>query len=106
MSDFVTAGEFKQLATRVEILEREVEGEKLVSRHILQQTRRNGDDLAAIKTRMDRVENEITGLRSEVGGLRGEVGGLRGPGSGLAPNLPKIIADAIRDVLGKSDHKP
>ena len=33
-------------------LEQEVEGEKLVTRHILEQTRRNGDDLAAIKTRL------------------------------------------------------
>ena len=39
------------------MLEQEVDGEKLVTRHILEQTRRNGDDLAAIKTRLDRVEN-------------------------------------------------
>ena len=87
MTDFVTTGEFKQLTTRVEILEREVEGEKLVSRHILEQTRRNGDDLAAIKTRMDRVENEVAGLRSEVTGLRSEVGGLRAEFVGLQDNL-------------------
>ncbi len=32
------------------VLEGEVEGEKLVTRHILEQTRRNGDDLATLKT--------------------------------------------------------
>ena len=34
-------------------LEQEVEGEKLVTRHILEQTRRNGDDIAAVKTRLN-----------------------------------------------------
>ena len=29
----------------------------MVTRHILEQTRRNGDDLAAVKSRLDRVEN-------------------------------------------------
>jgi hypothetical protein len=47
MADFVTQDEFKQLATRVDVIEREVEGEKLVTRHVLEQTRHNGDDLAA-----------------------------------------------------------
>jgi hypothetical protein len=32
------------------VLEGEVEGKKLVTRHILEQTRRNGDDLATLKT--------------------------------------------------------
>jgi hypothetical protein len=31
------------------VVEREIEGEKLVTRHILEQTRRNGDDLAAMR---------------------------------------------------------
>jgi hypothetical protein len=37
--------ELEQLERRVATLEQEVEGEKVVSRHILEQTRRNGDDL-------------------------------------------------------------
>ena len=40
-------------------LEFEVEGEKLVTRHVLEQTRHNGDDLAAIKTRLERVEGKV-----------------------------------------------
>jgi len=32
----------------------------IVTRHVLEQTRRNGDDLAAIKTRLDRVEGSST----------------------------------------------
>ena len=47
------------MVARVEVVEREVDGEKLVTRYILEQTRRNGDDLAAIKTRLDRVESRL-----------------------------------------------
>jgi hypothetical protein len=59
----VTREEFE---ARVGVLEQEVEGEKLVTRHILEQTRRNSDDLAAIKTRLDRVEgrfDRVEGMR-------------------------------------------
>ena len=44
MAGDVTRDELQQLATRTDIVEREVEGEKLVTRYILEQTRRNGDD--------------------------------------------------------------
>jgi hypothetical protein len=59
MPIYVTREEFE---ARVGVLEREVEGEKLVTRHILEQSRRNGDDLAAVKTRLDRVEQKLDGL--------------------------------------------
>jgi hypothetical protein len=59
MPTYVTREEFD---ARVSVVEREVEGEKLVTRHILEQTRRNGDDLAALKTRLDRVEQKIDSL--------------------------------------------
>ena len=57
-------------------LEREVEGEKLVTRHILEQTRRNGDDLAAVKSRLDRLEGKFDGLERKVDGLGRKVHGL------------------------------
>src|SRR5438552_15539444 len=62
MATDVTRDEFKRLETRVDVIKREVEGEKMVTRHILEQTRRNSDDLAAIKTRLDRVERKVDGL--------------------------------------------
>jgi len=63
----VTREEFE---ARVGVIEREVEGEKMVTRHILEQSRRNSDDLAAIKTRLDRVEGKVDGLQGTVGGLQ------------------------------------
>jgi uncharacterized protein YoxC len=88
MPTYVTREEFE---ARVGVLEREVEGEKLVTRHILEQTRRNGDDLAAIKTRLDRVEEKVDGLDRKVDLLDRTV-------RDLAKSLPVIVADTMREV--------
>ncbi len=86
---YVTREEFE---ARVGVLEREVDGEKLVTRHILEQTRRNGDDLAAIKTRLDRIEAKFDGLESKVDGLERKAGGIEGALRDLTRNLPTMIA--------------
>jgi|SRR5215831_11203661 len=96
----VTREEFE---ARVGVVEREVEGEKMVTRHILEQTRRNSDDLAAIKTRLGRVEQKVDGLGHEVAELRQEVSGLKGTVGGLATNLPKVVGEVMRDVLRERD---
>jgi uncharacterized protein YoxC len=70
-------------------LEREVEGEKMVTRHILEQTRRNGDDLAAVKSRLDRVEQKVDALGTAVDGLKRD--------------FPKMVAETMREVLGDRD---
>jgi uncharacterized protein YoxC len=75
----------------VGVVEREVEGEKMVTRHILEQTRRNSDDLVAIKTRLDRVAGKVDGLDRKVDGLDRKVGDL-------VKNLPGIVSDALREV--------
>jgi chromosome segregation ATPase len=54
---YVTRDEFER---RTRVLEGEVEGEKVVTRHILEQTRRNNDDLLALGAE----------LRSELGILK------------------------------------
>ena len=92
----VTRDEFTQLAVRVDVLEREVEGEKMVTRHILDQTRRNSDDLAAIKSRLDRFENRFDGLEQRFDGLERKV-------DGLTRDLPTIVADVMREVLKERD---
>ena len=103
MADFVTRDEFQQLATRVDIIEREVEGEKLVTRHVLEQTRRNGAHLAAIKTRLDRVEGKVDGLSSKVDGLSGKFDGLNTKFDGLTRSLTTIVGDVVREVLRERD---
>ena len=73
-------------------LEQEVEGEKLVTRHILEQTRRNGDDLAAVKTRLDRVERKVDKVDDRLGHVETDLRALR-------TDMPKIVADTMREVL-------
>jgi hypothetical protein len=87
------------------VLEREVEDEKLVTRHILEQTRRNGDDLAAIKTRLDRVEQKVDGLDRKVNNLERTVGGLDQTVKDLAKSLPGIVGDVVREVMRERDGK-
>jgi uncharacterized protein YoxC len=84
--------------TREELraLELDVEGEKLVTRHILEQTRRNGDDLAAVKSRLDRVEQKVDGLDGKVDGLDKKF-------DGLVKSLPRIVGDVMRAVLRERD---
>src|SRR5215813_4689121 len=98
----------EQFEARVGVIEREVEGEKMVTRHILEQTRRNSDDLAAIKTRLDRVEGKVdvlqttvSGLQTTVNGLQTTVGGLQSTVTGLVRELPRIVAEAVREALPK-----
>lgn len=100
-------------------LEREVEGEKMVTRHILEQTRRNGDDLAAVKARLDRVENRLDGVEQRLGsverklggvedrldGVAGKFGGLERKVDGLTKSLPEMIGEVMREVLDERDRK-
>jgi uncharacterized protein YoxC len=81
-----------------EVLEREVEGEKMVTRHILEQTRRNSDDLAAIKTRLDRVEVKVDGLGQKVDQLGQKVDQLDHKIDDLTKSLPRMIAEVVREV--------
>ncbi len=103
MAGSVTRDEFTQLAVRVDLVEREVEGEKLVIRHILDQTRHNGDDLAAIKTRMDRLEHKFDGLEHKVDGLDRKVEGVDLKVNRLTRDLPTIVADVMREILRERD---
>jgi hypothetical protein len=94
MQEYVSREEFE---ARVGVLEQEVEGEKLVTRHVLEQTRRNGDDLAAIKTRLDRIEGRLVGV--DLKGLVRTVDGLDRKVDGLVKSLPDIVGQVLREVL-------
>ena len=98
MATNVTREEFDHLKARVDVVEREVEGEKTVTRHILEQTRRNGDDLAAIKTRLDRVEEKVDSLDRKVDGLDRTV-------KDLTKSLAGIVGDVMREVWRERDAK-
>jgi len=96
MASDVTRDEFQHLATRTDILEREVEGEKMVTRHILEQTRRNGDDLATVKTQLGRVEKR---LDTRIDGVETHLGRVEAKVDGLARSLPEIVGEAVREAF-------
>ena len=98
MATDVTRDEFDHLKARVGVVEREVEGEKTVTRHILEQTRRNGDDLAAVKSRLDRHDQRFDNLERRFDGLERQVDGLR-------KEIPTIVGDVMCDVLQERDKK-
>jgi tetrahydromethanopterin S-methyltransferase subunit G len=89
MADNATRDEFDHLKARVDTVEGEVEGEKMVIRHVLEQTRRNGDDLAAVKSRLDRHDQRFDSLECKV--------------DNLTKNLPKIVGDVMHEVLRERD---
>ena len=95
MASDVTREEFDLLEARVDVVEREVDGEKLVTRHILQETRQNSDDLAAIKSRLDRMERKNDG-RFDV---------LERKVDTLTQDLPRIVGEVVREVFRERDAK-
>jgi SMC interacting uncharacterized protein involved in chromosome segregation len=103
MPSDVTRGEFQQLTGRVDVVEREVEGEKLVTRYILEQTRRNGDDLARLQTEMKGMRADMTSMRTDLSKLDHKIDGvesrLEAKIDGLAKSLPQIVGDEMRRVL-------
>jgi len=104
---YVTREEFE---ARVSVLEREVESEKLVTRHILEQTRRNGDDLATIRKQLDGVDlkrlvQKVDGLESKVDGLEWKIGGVDAKLTALTHGLPTVMAEAMRNALSKRRKK-
>jgi predicted nucleic acid-binding Zn-ribbon protein len=102
----VTREDLKRVEDRVEFVAQEVDGEKLLSRYVLQQARQNGDDLAAVKTRVDRIEEKVDRLdqkferlEQKVDRLEADLRGLRSDFNSSQEKLPGIIADVMRDVL-------
>jgi hypothetical protein len=107
MPTYVTREEFE---ARVGVLEREVEGERLVTRHILEQTRRNGDDLATIKGQLDGVDlkrlvQKVDSLESKVDGLEWKIGSVDVKLTALAHSLPTMIGETVREAVSKRRKK-
>jgi chromosome segregation ATPase len=109
MSTYVTREEFDG---RMRVLEGEVEGEKLVTRYILEQTQRNGDDLAALKTRVEHLSSDVALVRGavtghtallnvlvqDVGQLRQETGGVRRDIGQLQRDMGQLRQEVQRDM--------
>ncbi len=98
--------EIELLERRVTALEQEVEGEKVVTRYILEQVRRNGDDLAALRGRMDRVEARLDAIEARLSRIEGRMDRLESEFRTFRTELPRLIADTMREVLAERRSGP
>ncbi|MDC7790014.1 hypothetical protein PQJ75_29825 [Rhodoplanes sp. TEM] len=96
MTELITRDEFDQLAARLGILEREVDGEKMVTRHVLSEARRTSDRVAALEARLDRMERKVDDIGRRLAELDGKL-------TVLTTTLPRIVADALRAALRERD---
>jgi len=100
MASDVSRGEFHHLEARVTVVEQEVEGEKMVTRHILEQSRRNGADLVAVKDDLVAVKGDLADFKKQTGErfdrLERKVDSLR-------RDIPSIVGEVMRDVLRERD---
>ena len=100
MPAYVTKEEFK-------VLESEVEGEKLVTRHILEQTRLNSRDLATILKHLDGVDlsllKRLEGV--DLKDLVRKVDSLEMRFSAFLREYPATVAEIMRQVLRERDEK-
>jgi hypothetical protein len=100
MRAYVTREEFE---ARMSVLEQEVEGEKLVTRHILEQTRCNGDDLATIKRQLDGAD--LKGLVQRLDRVEHKLDGLDLRFSAFLREYPSTVADIMRQVQRERDER-
>ena len=84
--------ELKELRRRMDVLESEVDGEKILTRHIFEAFRRNETRLERIEKDMDHVKAALTEVKTDVGQLTSDMRGLR-------KDLPTIVGDAVRDAI-------
>jgi predicted nucleic acid-binding Zn-ribbon protein len=116
MASDVSRDEFHHLEARVTVVEQEVEGEKMVTRHILEQSRRNGHDLADFKNdmadfkkqtgeRFDRLERRFDNLEGRFDNLEGRFDKLERKVDTLRKDIPSIVGEVMRDVLRERDRE-
>jgi len=99
MAGKVTRDEFNHLRARVEALEHNVAEKKRLNRLVLEQVRRNGDDLATIKSKLDCYEERSDGLAHPFDRLDQKLDILSDKFDVLRQTLPRVIRDVMRKVL-------
>lgn len=97
--------EIELLERRVTALEQEVEGEKVVSRYILEQVRKNADDLAALRGRAGRIEGRLDSIESRLSRIEQRMDRIESEFRNFRAELPRMMAETMREVLAERDAK-
>ncbi len=64
-----------EISRRVTLAEKEIEGEKTVSRHILRKVTENENALAELNKKVTNIENNLALLRADLPGIIADVVG-------------------------------
>lgn len=91
--------EITEFKRRVDEVEREVDGEKMLSRHIYQKVQANERLLLEIRDVLMGQRGEIDGLRGEFSNLRADVNKLKTDMALLRSDMPDIVAQAVRQAF-------
>ena len=89
------------------VVEQEVEGEKMVTRHILEQSRRNGADVADLKHDLADFKNDMADFKKQTGErfdrLERRFDNVERKVDTLRMDIPGIVGEVMRDVLRERD---
>ena len=72
-------------------------------RLVVEQSRRNGDDLAIIKGRLDRIESRLDGVEWRLDSIGRKIDGLHESLKDLVRTLPAVISEALRERRRERD---
>ena len=98
--------ESRVLDQRMTALEQEAEGEKLVSRQILEHTRRNTADLATMRADVRELKTDVAVLKADVAVLKADGATLKSDVHTLKSQFasyPALMAETMRKVLRERD---
>jgi hypothetical protein len=85
--------------------ERRMESKKVLLRQILEQTRRNGELLAAIKSCLGRHDRRFDDLERGFDDLKHSLNGPEGELDGLRNDLTTAIRAVVREVFDEYDRE-
>jgi chromosome segregation ATPase len=98
--------EITELKRRVDEMEREVDGEKMLSRHIYQKVQANErllleirDQVGTVRTDVTSLRGDVKNLRADVDAIRSDVNKLKSDVAWLRAELPGVVSQAVIQTL-------
>lgn len=91
--------EIKELKRRVDELESEVDGEKLLTRHIYEAVKRTETKVDRLEDRMDRLDGRMGGVEGRMNKIEGRMDKIETQIALLRDEMPDIVSTALREVL-------
>ena len=98
----VTREEFE---ARVEVVEREVEGEKMSLATSSHRRAKMATICRPFKARLDRVEHRLEGVENRLAGVEQRLGGVERKLDNFTFSLPRTVSRVVREVLDERERR-